>query len=226
MLAPAAAARGAIGNARMRRRRRRLAWSGLTAAAAVVALVLADQGVGRYQAWTIEKQAQARARLERMVLHYLRADVTDVVHTADGRYKVTIHMENVYPEYDMYVLLPQVSTSAQVGPMWQEVPTADPGTSALRPGTVVKLAGRITFDRVFDMPGDKRYFELIPGFYHVRFENAMLVSPVPEPKEEIAERLDNYFIHLLPVGADLDRVRGSNQFPGGKVPIFIPMPPH
>jgi hypothetical protein len=76
------------------------------------------------------------------------------------------------------------------------------------------------------VPPDQVWFQLLYGFYHVRFENAMLVSPVAEPKDDIMEKEDNYYVHLLPVGADLDEVRRKNQFPGGKVPIFIPMPPH
>lgn len=217
---------GSVAGARKQRKRRRLAWIGFGVVVAASAVALVDEAVGRYQRWVIEKKQEARARLDRMVLQYLRADVSDVAHTADGRYKVTIVVENVYPEYDMYLLLPQIATFAQVGPMWQEVPVRDPGASGPRAGTVVKLAGRITFEQVFELPADKQYSELLAGFYHIRFDNVMLVSPVAEPKDDIAERLDNYFIHLLPVGSSLDRIREKNQFPGGKVPIFVPMPPH
>lgn len=219
-------ARPSIATARKRRARRRFGWAAFAVAVGIGALYLGDQGLARWQQHQIAQRKLARDKLDRMVLHYLRADVLDVAQTPEGNYRVTIFIENVYPEYDMYVLLPQVRTSAQVGPMWQEVPTSDPGTNTLRSGTVIKLTQRITFDRIFELPKDKEYFELLPGFYHVKFDNVMLVSPVPEPKEEIAERADNYFIHLLPVGADLDDIRRRNQFPGGKVPVYLPMPPH
>jgi len=224
---PAAkSAPSAIAAARKRRTRKRLGWGAFVAAVGLSALYLADQGLARWQEHQIARRKLEREKLERMVLHYLRADVLDVVHTDDGKYRVTIYIENVYPEYDMYVLLPQVQTFVQVGPTWQEVPTIDPGTNRLRAGTVIKLRERITFDRVFELPRDKEYFELIPGYYHVKFDNAMLISPVAEPKDDIAERSDNYFIHLLPSGADLESVRRRNQFPGGKVPVYLPMPPH
>lgn len=216
----------AIAEARRQRRRKRLLWALLLLSMLASVLVLGDRWVARYQAHVIEQRIEARNNLDRMVLHYLRADVLDVVHTDDGRYKVTIQVENVYPEFDMYILVPQVSTFAQVGPMWEEVPTSDPGTSNLRAGTVVKLTERITFERVFELPKDKQYFELLKGFYHVRFDNLFFVSPHAEPKDDIAERLDNYFIHLLPVGANKEAILRDNQFPGNKVPYYIPMPPH
>lgn len=218
--------RSKIADARRRRARRRLGWGMFAAAVGISALYLADQGIERWQELQIARRKAEREKLDRVVLHYLRADVLDVVHTADGKYRVTIYIENVYPEYDMYVLLPQVQTLVQVGPMWQEVPTYDPGTNRLRAGTVIKLKERITFDRIFELPKDKEYFELIPGYYHVKFDNVMLISPVPEPKDDVAERADNYFIHLLPVGADLADIRRRNQFPGDKVPVYLPMPPH
>jgi len=157
---------------------------------------------------------------------YLRADIENVEHTPDGKYKVTIVMENVYPEYEMYVLVPQVTAMAQVGPMWQEVPTADISTSEVHAGTVVKLDHRLEIQRLVEIPKGPNYFELLPGYYHVKFENTILVSPVAEPKDDIEEKGNTYFIHLLPVDADLNKVRQQNKFPGGNIPIYLPMPPH
>jgi hypothetical protein len=215
-----------VAKERRKRARRRLAWVAFGCIVALAVLQLIDFGIGRYQAHLVDQRKKARQKLDQMVLHYLRADVLDVYHTADGKYRVRIYIENVYPEYDMYVLLPQVSTSAQVGPAWHEVPTRDPGDGRLRAGSVVKLVERIVFEREFELPADKEYFQLLAGFYHVKFDNMMLVSPVPEPKEDIAERADNYFIHLRPVGSNIDEIRKKNQFPGGNVPIYLPMPPH
>jgi hypothetical protein len=212
--------------ARRKQRRGTLLWAGAAIAAALTLLLLADLIIGRYQQTIIARKVAARTELERMVLHYLRADIVDIVHTPAGKYRASFYIENVYPEYAMFVMLPHVRAFAQSGFAWKELPAAEPPDARWRGGSVVQLNQRITFDRIFEVPADQEWFRLLYGFYHVRFENAMLVSPVAEPKDDIMEKEDNYYVHLLPVGADLDEVRRKNQFPGGKVPIFIPMPPH
>lgn len=217
--------RSGIISARRRTARRRWAILAIIALIAATAAVLADQLAGLWQQKLLEDKRAARAQLERMVLHYLRADVVDVVHTPDGRYEVTLFLENVYPEYDMHVMVPQVRTFAQSGPMWREVPTEEPKDTLWRSGSVVHLTKRITFTRIFDVPkGD--WFQLLPGFFHVRFDNTMLVSPLAQPKDNVMERADNYYVHLLPIGTDLADIRRKNQFPGDQVPIYLPMPPH
>lgn len=198
---------------------------GLIVVVALAGLVAVDIGVGRYQAYLLDQQRAAKVKLERMTMQYLRADVADVGFAPGGRYRVVIYLENVYPEYDLYVMIPPVRVFVQSGPQWKEVPTRDAPGSRTTPGTVVHLKGRITFERIFEVPpGD--YFELLPGYFHVLFNNPMLVSPMAEPKDMIAERPDNYYVHLLPVTADMEDVRRRNRFPGDQVPIYIPMPPH
>lgn len=198
---------------------------GLMAVVAFAGLLAVDAAVGRHQAYRLEQQRAAKAKLERMTMQYLRADVADVGFAPDGRYRVAIYLENVFPEYDLYVMIPPVRVFVQSGPQWKEVPTRDTLGSRTVPGTVVHLKGRITFERIFEIPpGD--YFELLPGYFHVLFSNPMLVSPVAEPKDMIAERADNYYVHLLPITADVEDVRRRNKFPGDQVPIYIPMPPH
>jgi hypothetical protein len=215
-----------VAAARRKRRRETLLWTALVLSAAVAVLLVADQIVGRYQQKVVAAKITARAELERMVLHYLRADLLDVVHTSEGTYRASFSMENVYPEYDMFVMLPHVRIFAQSGTAWKELPATEPPDARWRSGRVVHLNERIAFERIFEVPRDQDWFELLPGFFHVRFDNAMLISPVAQPKYDIMEKDDNYYVHLLPVGADLDQVRRKNQFPKGKVPIFIPMPPH
>lgn len=198
---------------------------GLVAVVTLAALVLTDVVVGRYQAYLLEQQRAAKTKLERMTMQYLRADVADVGFAPNGRYRVTIYLENVYPEYDLYVMIPPVRVFVQSGPQWKEVPAADSPGSRYAAGIVVHLKERITVERIFEVPpGD--YFELLPGYLHVLFNNPMLVSPVAEPKDMIAERPDNYYVHLLPADADVADVKRRNQFPGEGVPIYVPMPPH
>lgn len=212
---------------RRRRRGASRAWIGgaLVGLGAIAAFVVADTLVGRHQQGIVDARRAAKAKLERMVMQYLRADVVDVTHVPDGNYRVTIYMENVYPEFDMFAMIPPVRVFAQSGPQWKEVETTDAPGARLSAGTVVNLKERITFDRIFVIPPGGDYFEMLPGFFHVQFLSPMLVSPIAEPKEDIAERTDNYYIHLRPVGADLDAIRRQNQFPGD-VPIYVPMPPH
>lgn len=218
--------RPGVGSARRQRARRRWRVGIMLGIAGLLGAFLIDQLVGLWQRRMIEEKLAEHTKLERMVLHYLRADVVDVGHTGDGRYRVTIYMENVYPEYDMYVMVPQIRVFAQSGPMWREVPVEEPKDARWRAGSVVHLTERITFDRIFDVPKEGDWSQLLPGFFHVRFDNTMLISPLAQPKDDIAERGDNYYIHLLPVGADVGEVRRRNQFPNGVVPTYLPMPPH
>jgi hypothetical protein len=225
-LAKVTGANKGIVAARRKQRRRTLLWTGFAILAAMIALLLTDKKLGTYQQKMIAGKVAARAELERMVLHYLRADVRDIVQMPGGKYKASFYMENVYPEYDMFVMLPHVRIFAQSGFAWKELPAAESPDARWRSGSVVRLKERITFNRIFDVPPDQNWFQLLYGFYHVRFDNAMLISPVAQPKDDIMEKEDTYYVHLLPIDADLDDVRRKNQFPNGKVPIFIPMPPH
>lgn len=208
-------------------RRRRWPWGWIAFAALVVgaALVLADQMTARHQKQVIDERRQARLRLDRMTLYYLRADIVDVVHTPEGKYRATIYMENLFPEHDMYVMVPSLRAFAQSGPQWKEIPVIEAKTRGPAAGTVLKLTERIVFEREFEIPtGD--YSELLPGYYHIQFYNTMLVADQAEPKDDVSERTDYYFIHLLPFGTDVAEVARRNKFPNDKVPLYIPMPPH
>ncbi len=67
--------------------------------------------------------------------------------------------------------------------------------------------------------------ELIPGYMHVRIENDMLISRSSEPKDNIVERDNRFYVYLKPQGADDDAIRRRSNV-SGTPPIFIPMPPH
>jgi hypothetical protein len=191
------------------------------------ALVLIDSLVGRQQERILEERKEAQARLEKMAWFYLRADVDDITYTPDGKYKVTLWIENVFPEYDFYLMVPTVRGFIQVGPQWQEVKTVEAiPDRGLRAGTVVNLKEKIRVSWVLDIE-TKDYFELLPGYMHVQIHNAMFVSPQAEPREgeNIVERNDYYYVHLKPIGADDEYLKRINHFPAG-TPVFIPMPPH
>lgn len=211
--------------ARPRRRSRRGARiAGAVVALAIAALFAGDWAVGRWQAHTLQQKAERRKQLEKMAWFYLRADVENVKYTGDGRYQVKVQMENAFPEHPLYVMLPTIRTFVQVGPQWQEVPGAEPPGTPWREGSVVKLEGRVSAERIADIQLTE-HFELLPGYMHVRFENVMYVAAEAEPKDEVYERTDVYYIHLRPIGADDGKLRAMNKFPG-PVPLYIGMPPH
>lgn len=213
-----------VGRHRSRRR-----WA---LAAAVLAaggtLMGIDLLVGHYQERLLAQRQEARARLERLAWFHLRADVQGIAYTPDGQYKLSLWMENVFPEHPLFVMTPTVRAFVQVGPQWREVPTSEPPGGEVVEGVVIPLEERATVERIVDIRL-KDYFELLPGYMHVKFDNTMLVALSPEPKDEseIVERTDNYYVHLRPYGADDAQLRRLNKFaPDLPVPIYIGMPPH
>jgi hypothetical protein len=213
-----------VGNARRRYRR------ALFAAALVTVGVLigVDFLLGYYQERLLVQRKEARAKLERLAWFHLRADVQDITYTPNGKYRVVLWMENAFPEHPLFVMAPAVRAFVQVGPQWKEVPTAEPSEARLTEGMVIPLEERVTVERIVDIQV-KDYFELLPGYMHVKFDNTMLVAPGSELKDEneIVERTDSYYVHLKPHGADDERLRRLNKFsPGLPVPVYIGMPPH
>jgi hypothetical protein len=209
---------------------RRLGWRPVfvgvaVASALVAALAVLDVAVGYYQRVKFEARKERQKQLQKMAWYELRADMDDVTYTADGKYRMKIWLENVFPEHDYYVAAPAIRAFVQVGPRWIEVPTKEASEPGLLPeGTVVNLKERRFSGRVFEISMSD-YFELLPGYMHVKFDNTMYVSPDAQPKDDLVERTDNYYIHLRPIGADDERLRRLNRFPG-PVPIWIGMPPH
>lgn len=193
-------------------------------ALAAVGLAGADYGVGVYQRYALEARKAARARLERMALYSLRADVQELAMLPANRYRVTLKLDNPFPEQEFYVMRPEVQVYIQEGTVWREVPTR-PSAPGLAGGTV-RLTGLVTAQYDFEA-AVKKFEELIPGYMHVRISNVMYVSPKSEPRrDDIVERVDNYYVYLKPHGANDQELLKKNQFPGGQAPLWIPMPPH
>ncbi len=205
--------------------RRRLVIGGFIGAAIAAALVATDVLTGYYQKGLVEQRRERLKQLQRMSWYYLRADVNDITYTPDGKYRMTVWLENVFPEHAFYVMAPTIRAFIQIGPRWVEVPGKEIREEKfLSEGTVVNLKQKNYAGKVFEIIGSD-YFELLPGYMHVKFDNTMFVSPEAEPKEEIVERTDNYYVYLRPIGADDKKLRRLNQFPG-PVPVWIGMPPH
>lgn len=197
-----------------------LAWVAVVA----IGLVAADYGIGLYQRSVREGKKAARARLERMALFSLRADVHDFEMLSGNQYRLMLKLDNPFPERVLYVMTPEVQVYVQEGTMWREVPSRPAAPRSQ--GSVVRLTGLRTSDHLFEATV-KKFEQLIPGYMHVRISNVMYVSPTGEPqRDEIVERVDNYYVYLKPHGASDQEILKKNQFPGGRVPLWIAMPPH
>jgi len=88
---------------------------------------------------------------------------------------------------------------------------------------VLSLSGKQVFRFTFK-PEVARYTELLPGYMHVRFSNAMLISRDRNGVGGLFERTDDYYVYLKPHNADDAVICRKNQWVSA--PLWIPMPPH
>ncbi len=189
-----------------------------------IGLVATDYGIGVYQRYALAARQAARAKLERMALFNLRAEVQDIAMLPGNQYRLTVKLDNPFPEHEFYVMTPEVQVYVQQGTVWREVPTRPAAPTSH--GSVDKISGPRASEHIFEA-SIKKFEELIPGYMHVRISNVMYVSPRSEPqREEIVERNDNYYVYLKPPWADDRELLRKNQFPGGQAPVWIGMPPH
>ncbi len=187
-------------------------------------LVTTDILVGTYQNRLIAAKRAAQAEIEKMAWFYVRTDVDKITYTADNRYQLTLWIENLFPEREVFVMMPLVQGAVQVGPQWQEVKTTEATRdSRLTAGSVIPLTDRITVDWLMEIT-TPNYFQAFPGYMHLQIHSQMLVSPELEPQEHVAERNDVIYIHLKPIGSDDNSLRIINGFPR-EAPIFIPTIP-
>jgi hypothetical protein len=192
----------------------------------VIALVVVtiDIFVGNYQSHLLAAKRAAQAEIERMAWFYVRSDIDKVTYTPDNKYQLTLWIENLFPEREVFVMLPLVQGAIQVGPQWQEVKTIE-ATRNLRltAGSVIALTGRITVDWIMEIT-TPNYFQAFPGYMHIQLHSQMLVSPEIEPKEHVAQRDDVIYLHLKPIGSDDNYLKIINGFPQA-APMFIPTIP-
>ena len=109
----------------------------------------------------------------------------------------------------------------QVGSTWQEVPLKAASTS---PQRVLKITGEQIYHYEFE-PDVANFTQLLPYYMHVRLTNEMLISGSSQPKTDLFERSDSYYIYLKPHDASDDAILKKMTFQG-KPPVWIPMPPH
>ncbi|HTE79152.1 MAG TPA: ABC transporter ATP-binding protein [Reyranella sp.] len=196
----------------------RLAFGGVVAFALVL---LGDSLVGRYQRMLVQERADKLAALETLALSSLRADVKRIASRGNGTYELTLELWNVKGDKPIYVMSPAVRAYVQIGRQWVEVPSKPIEESAAQ---VLKVTGRQSYRYVFEAKPTE-YAQLLAHYMHVRFVNAMLVSPNSTPSDELFERTDNYYVYLKPWDADDRTIQAEVKF-DGVPPLWIPMPPH
>jgi ABC-type lipoprotein export system ATPase subunit len=197
---------------------RRLAFG---TAVAFALVLLGDSLVGRYQQMLVQDRADKRAALETLALSALRADVKTIASRGGGSYELTLELWNVRGDKPIYVLSPALRAYVQVGRQWIEVPARPIEESAAQ---VLKITGRQSYRYVFEAK-PAEYAQLLSRYMHVRFVNAMLVSPDSTPGDALFERTDSYYVYLKPWDAD-DRIILAEVKFDGVPPLWIPMPPH
>jgi putative ABC transport system ATP-binding protein/macrolide transport system ATP-binding/permease protein/lipoprotein-releasing system ATP-binding protein len=197
---------------------RQLAFGGAVAFALVL---LGDSLLGRYQRMLVEQRAEKLAALETLALSALRADVKTIASRGNGEYELTLELWNVKGDRPIYVLSPALRAYVQVGRQWLEVPSRPVEESAAQ---VLKITGRQSYRYVFEAK-PREYAQLLSRYMHVRFVNAMLVSPDSTPSDALFERSDSYYVYLKPWDADDRAIRAEVKF-DGVPPLWIPMPPH
>jgi putative ABC transport system ATP-binding protein/macrolide transport system ATP-binding/permease protein/lipoprotein-releasing system ATP-binding protein len=187
----------------------------------VLAVAGLNYATAQYQRSRIEEKKTAQQQLEEAALFQLRADIDNIAYGPDGSYLLTLYLQNVSPDEDLFVLSPSVRGYVQVGIGWEEMPLGLGDDQAAR---VVRLDGKQRFGFVF-RPQAKTFEELLPGYMHVRFTSTMLVSRSSGAKDGLFERTDDYYVYLKPHNADDEAILRKTKYPG-KPPLWIPMPPH
>lgn len=197
---------------------RRLAFGGAVAFALVL---LGDSLVGRYQRMLVQERVDKLAALETLALSSLRADVKTIASRGSGTYELTLELWNVKGDKPIYVMSPALRAYVQVGRQWVELPARPIEESAAQ---VLEITGRQSYRYVFEARPTE-YAQLLPHYMHVRFVNAMLVSPRSTPSDELFERTDSYYVYLKPWDADDRAIKAAVKFDGAP-PLWISMPPH
>ncbi|MBI3798883.1 MAG: hypothetical protein HY268_18200 [Deltaproteobacteria bacterium] len=152
----------------------------------------------------------------------MRADVEDLTYGPDRSYLLTLYVQNLEPETSLFVMTPELRAFVQVGLQWQEIPLRSEDNQEGQVMRVTANKHRFRFQFTPDVQG---FEEIFPGYMHVRFTNAMLVSRSATPKNDLIERLDDYYVYLKPHDADDAAILLKTKFVG-KPPLWIPMPPH
>jgi putative ABC transport system ATP-binding protein/macrolide transport system ATP-binding/permease protein/lipoprotein-releasing system ATP-binding protein len=204
-----------LGRAGRRLLARSVTW---VAVAALVVLAL-NFGAALVQRRVIEDHRAARRVLETAAMQQVRAEVQNLEFAPDGAYRLTLYLQNIDLERELYVLGPAARVFVQVDRSWVEVPL-----KAVRESPVIRLTGRHEF--VFEFkPELAKFEEQLAGYMHVRVVNTMLFSRSRQPQQDLFERTDDYYVYLKCQDADDAEIVRRNKW-SATPPRWIPMPPH
>lgn len=180
-----------------------------------------NAAVTYYQDSVVAAKAAQHQALEELAMKGLRADIKDVAFGPGKSYVLSLYMRNTTGEQSIYVMSPTVRGFIQVGSNWQEVPLKPLDNSQQK---VRKVVGEEVTKYALepDVPG---FAQLLPYYMHIRISSDMLVSPSSQPKDDLIERNDSYYVYLKPHNANDAAILGKLKFPGAP-PVWIPMPPH
>jgi putative ABC transport system ATP-binding protein/macrolide transport system ATP-binding/permease protein/lipoprotein-releasing system ATP-binding protein len=196
--------------------RRRLLAGG---AAAGLALVAGAGGWGQWWRGQQRRALQHRDQLQRLAFSGLSAELTALERLGPSGYRGTIAVDNLDRMQALYLLPLDVQLYVQQGSRWN--PYAAAWSEDSRSVLAVEQPAGLHVD-LLDLPD--RFTELVPGYMHVRLDVTYAISDRPDPDAVPVERRDSFFVYLLPLNPDPERI-AQNAFPG-EVPLFIPMPPH
>jgi putative ABC transport system ATP-binding protein/macrolide transport system ATP-binding/permease protein/lipoprotein-releasing system ATP-binding protein len=197
-----------------------LARFALAMALGILAVSAADRAAGLYRRHQQDERLRARRALEGAAMQQLRADVDRLTLEPGDSYSLGIYLQNIEPEAPLFVTAPAVRAFVQVERDWIEVPARE--SEGATEG-VVSLSGKRVF-RFTVKPDVARYTELITGYMHVRFSNALVVSRDRSGVTGLFERKDDYYVYLKPHAADDAAICEKNHWTNA--PLWIAMPPH
>jgi putative ABC transport system ATP-binding protein/macrolide transport system ATP-binding/permease protein/lipoprotein-releasing system ATP-binding protein len=162
---------------------------------------------------------ETRRLLEETAMQRLRADVDRLSAEPERSFSLVLRLQNIEPDDPIFVTAPSVRAFVQVDRDWREVPARSEEDS----DGVLSLSGKRAFRFTFE-PEVERFAEVLPGYMHVRFSNAMLVGRDRNGVGGLFERTDDYYVYLKPHAADDAAICRRNRWVAA--PLWIAMPPH
>ena len=196
--------------------RRRLLLGGFTVAMALTgAAGLATRAIQHRK----EVARQASNQIQRLAFSGLSAELSSLERMGSAGYRGTIAVENLDVLQSLYLLPLDVQIYVQQGNRWN--PFAATWSDASREVVQLRQPETLQFE-LRELPA--QFTELVPGYLHVRVDVTYAIADGPDPEQNPVERRDSFFVYLLPIRPDVEKL-AQNSFPGDP-PLFIPMPPH
>lgn len=196
------------------RRRREIQWrpTAIAAVVLVTAFGAVDLMLGWYQKSVLREKQLLRERLDRLGFYGLRMGIDDISFRAGEGYSIRLRVQNATREA-FYVLMPAIEGFAQKGFSWEPFVVVPTGGDS--EGTVIKLVDERETLRLAKIEG-QGYAEPLPGYRHVKLIAEAFLSIEENPREEIGERREDFFLFVRDVTRD-------EEFPSVNRPSYIPL---